>query len=461
MKSKLTLVGLLATILTGCGNDDVLSVTEKPTDGEFRDTAVSQNVKAITNYISKHHRLISRSADELIYPYIVDGDTVMYIANYGDGWEVFSNDPRTPMVLMKCDEGDFYPTALDTESPFEDLFQNTAKYLNSLKKTDFAPNDTINSEWLAYGIEPLSYSDDDDDRETKHQYHWHYVGGKYKDYHDTYMPAGGRLITQWHYNDYFRLYTPFDTLGRHTSVGCTAVAIGQYLYYTHYKDNLPKYTVTNAKFNNNSYLFSGSSSSVWDSFVLSHQKDTTNMKSTAIFLGWVAQQINTEFGEFSEADTGGVTLSFFNNQTQLNASVKNYNRYSVEDIMKKGYPVIVRAGRTGIPGGHMWIIDYCESKGSLDEHFYVYIKHGESTEEEEELDNDFFENLSIEKIKEIYGEVDVKVEVYTHNKSFFKANWGYSTSYKNYNNVEFDANIPSWSINPDYPYNKDPKIYYF
>ena len=454
MKSKLTLVGLLATILTGCSNDDVLSVTEKLTDGDLCETAVSQNVKAITNYISKHHASISRSAEELIYPYIVDGDTVMYIANYGDGWEVFSNDLRTPMVLMKCDEGDFYPTALNTESPFEDLFQNTAEYLNSLKKADFAPTDTINSEWLAYGIEPLSSSNETDD-----EYYWKYVASSPEEITTTeYMPSGKRLVTKWRQGEYFSLCTPFIS-GAHAPLGCTAVAVGQYLYYTHYKDNRPEKTVTEAKYNQtkNSYEFSGSSSTVWDSFATYHIYDSTYMTPTAIFLGWVAQKLNTQFSASGSSSTLNQASSFLNSQTKLNTSVTTYSPSSVVEILEKDYPVYTVAS-TANDEGHAFLIDYYKAVHSKSYNYYIYVKrvHGSNPDDEDELDGDFMENPNVENIKEAFGDVPVNVERTISVKPYIKCNWGWGGTS---DEIEIDARTVTWSAN-GITFTKNQKIIY-
>ncbi|MDE6814180.1 MAG: Spi family protease inhibitor [Duncaniella sp.] len=460
MKLKFTLFGMLVALLTGCSSDDdVLLLNVNLPVGEVCESATSQNVKAIAKYIGRHHHTVSRSTETLLSPYVVDGDTVMYIANYGEGWEVFSNDPRVPMVLMKSDSGNFYPTALDNESPFDALFQNTAHYLSSVKNKDFAPTDTINSEWMAYGIKTLGVDDPEKDPDSNNGgYHWKYVGGIQKNYHDIYVPTGGRLKTRWYQEGTFKLYTPLIG-NEHVKLGCTAVAIGQYLYFTHYKDNRPEKTVTTAVYDNknSSYVFSGASSTVWDLFT-DTEAYMPYAEPTAIFLGWVAQKINTDFSQSSGADTEGATLSFFNSQTQLKASVKPYERYLVENIMEKGYPVIIRANKTTGSGGHMWIIDYYDSQGYINCDYYIYINSsGESTGEDEDLDGDFFDNLTVEKIKEVYGDVEVDTRVYTRNKSFIRCNWGLNGWY---DNTDFDANILSWAANGSV-YDKDHMIYYF
>ncbi|MDE5673202.1 MAG: C10 family peptidase [Duncaniella sp.] len=457
MKTRFILIGLLVSMLTGCSNDDLFSLAENKSEDRLCEVVNSQNVIAIKNYIAKHHGHVSRSAENLLRPYVVDGDTVIYIANYGDGWEVFSNDPRVPMVLMKCEDGNFHPTTFDSQSPFDAFFNSTVEYLNSVKKTDFAPTDTINSEWLAYGIERLDVADDKSDSD---EYHWVLVATSSPSYyHHEYTPTGGRLKTKWSQGGYFSLFTPFVG-GNHAPVGCTAVAIGQYLYFTHYKDNCPEVTVTDAIYDkkNNSYRFSGSSSTVWNSFASTHRYDSIYMAPTAIFLGWVAQKIDTKFGESSSsAGFRNATLSFFNNQTRLNATPSQYSKSLMEEVLQNGYPVFIRADSEA--GGHAWLIDYCETDGYTVSDYYIYVKKSSSPDSGEDIDVDgeFMENPTIENIKDFFGDVDVEIKTYSYNKSYLMGNWGWGGYC---DNVKLDATIPSWSVD-GYVFDDNQYIYYF
>ncbi len=456
MKTKIILVGIFINMFTGCSSDDVFLAIENHPEKNLCEVASSQNVLAIKNYISKHHRSVSRSTENLLYPYIVDGDTVMYIANYGVGWEVFSNDPRTPMVLMKCEDGSFYPTAFNNESPFDAFFQNTAEYLKSVKKSDIASTDTINTEWLAYGLETFDLPSDESDSD---EYHWVYVTTSSDYYHHEYTPTGGRLVTKWSQSGNFSLFTPLIN-NNHAPVGCTAVAIGQYLYFTHYKDNCPENTVTEAIYDskNNSYIFRGSSSTVWDSFATTYQYDSAYMTPTAIFLGWVAQKIDTKFGaSSSSAGFRNATLSFFNNQTRLNATPSNYSKHLMVELLQKGYPVFIRADSE--KGGHAWLIDYCESDGYVNSDYYIYVKKSPNPDSGEDIDveGDFLENPTVENIRDFFGDVDVDIRMYSYSKSFLMGNWGWGGYY---DNVKIDASIPSWPVD-DMVFNSNQYIYYF
>ena len=65
----------------------------------------------VTDYVhfAKNGGNRSRStAMNSITPYLNEnGDTIAYIANYDEGWEVLSNDRRTSMVLASSEKGSF------------------------------------------------------------------------------------------------------------------------------------------------------------------------------------------------------------------------------------------------------------------------------------------------------------------------------------------------------------------
>ena len=86
MKNLKNWFGLAALMLAGlvassCAREDV------EVDG-----ALPTKESAIYKHIADHKKERTRAGDPVrLEPVIYEGDTVMYIANYGEGWEVFSN----------------------------------------------------------------------------------------------------------------------------------------------------------------------------------------------------------------------------------------------------------------------------------------------------------------------------------------------------------------------------------
>lgn len=59
----------------------------------------------------RHHvgmNTLTRANDGCsIVPYVYEGDTVMYVVNYAEGWELLSNDTSVPMVLAHAQSGSY------------------------------------------------------------------------------------------------------------------------------------------------------------------------------------------------------------------------------------------------------------------------------------------------------------------------------------------------------------------
>ena len=429
-------------------------------------TTITPEVKAITKYMARTHGVKSRSSVNNLTPFVLDGDTVMYISNYDEGWEVFSNDPRVPMVLMKSEKGNFYPTDLNDNTPFEGLFKNTAEYLSMIKKSEIEPTDTINSEWMACGLSTLG----NDWRNNisnigNTEYYWKLVGATTPEYrYELLEPIGGRLKTKWHQDYPYNIYTPLKTNGLHSAVGCVAIALGQYFYFTHYKDNKPTETVTRAQYNetSNTYTFSELSSTKWDLFPTT-ENNKIDYVFSPIFLGWIGATIGMEYGEKESSSSllNKIVLDFFNSQTQLNASTEKYTKKYVIELLSKGYPVIIQAEYSNSNKGHAWLIDHYESEICTYSEYYIYVNDpldpAPNPDEEENEEDDLWSHPSIERIREVYGDVNIDIRPQTSNNSYYKFNWGKGGLS---DNIKYNANIVSWNHN-DSILNKAPYIYYF
>lgn len=268
------------------------SQNELPNPNMAEAPVVSLKQQAIKRYIDQRHPVKSRSNTQLI-PILQHGDTVAFLANYTEGWELFSNNTSLPMVLMKSEKYNFYPNvgALsdESDSSFLDFYNGLINGLSSYPE-DEDPNPT----WVLYsedrdpGVDPVPS----------------FVGIAATVEKQTYTPKGGRLKTQWNQRGYYNLYTPFykDSTKIHSPLGCSAVAVGQMAYHSNKYFGVPTHTSSKAGYNkdSNTYYFYESSTSAWglidsgenESFC----KNPIKMETTAAFLGNIAVQIRTKFG---------------------------------------------------------------------------------------------------------------------------------------------------------------------
>ncbi len=86
-----------------------------------------------------------------IEPYLYEGDTVMYIVNYEDGWELLSNDTSVPMVVAHADEGFFVKDSLPQSMMV--YFDNIAKNLYDRIAAGLTNSDIV-GEWNYFGDLP-------------------------------------------------------------------------------------------------------------------------------------------------------------------------------------------------------------------------------------------------------------------------------------------------------------------
>ena len=74
-----------------------------------------------------------------------------------------------------------------------------------------------------------------------------------------------------------------------------AVALSQYMYYTHFKDGVPATSVTHAIITSDGldYTFGGASSTIWN--YMAKKSADSNTNAVALLLGNVGRQINSNY----------------------------------------------------------------------------------------------------------------------------------------------------------------------
>lgn len=459
---KVLIPFLSALLLFGCSQNDSLSELNLKDNPASKPVRTAEQ-KAILKYIGRKSPK-SRSAEDVsLVPYIVDGDTVMYLVNYGDGWELFSNDLRAPMVLMRSDEGSLYPGFIDNPS-FKAFFDNTAETLAVLKEDDTVNADSIGSGWDSYISlynEDNGWGNDEDPNDPHNGYRYDCVGELAPVITDSeHTPKGGRLNTKWGQRSPYNQYIPFfyseaENKYVHGVAGCVGIATAQCLYWHHRQFGTPVATVDSAAYNSskNRYYFYGQNSEIWNQFYDEDKSpgmyyNLQQMAPTALFIGYIAHEVGTDFGLDS---SGAYTMEGAKLIARL-TDVPFTNTYSstagnIRKILNAGYPILSESiGGTHtydkkdskqISGfSHAYIIDYMRTQTWRRESYYAYVpvKEGDDTEEAPDYDP---WSLTLEELREIYGQVDVKIEFDYYN--WVKMNWGWNGSYDNVE-INYDLN---------------------
>lgn len=167
---------------------------------------------------------------------IVDGkDTVMYIVNYSEGWELVSANRNFGPIVAHADSG--YLTENDLASnPALESYISTV--IDEIKSSDECPIQfsSLSSSPSGASMPPSFYDEDGT---------WWAYAGKRTIYSST-NEQPPLLRTKWGQGSspstYWNISSPYtsSSMGSHCLTGCTMVAIAQVLYYLHETQGIPQ-----------------------------------------------------------------------------------------------------------------------------------------------------------------------------------------------------------------------------
>ncbi len=100
MKKTLFLIFCTSLLFVSCSSELEQTINDSlPNQIKKPETGVMKNIKNYINHMGSNGISSRNTNDCTISPYIYKGDTIMYVANYSDGWELFSTDHRVPMII--------------------------------------------------------------------------------------------------------------------------------------------------------------------------------------------------------------------------------------------------------------------------------------------------------------------------------------------------------------------------
>lgn len=166
----------------------------------------------------------TRSLDDVrIDPILNHGDTVFYLVNYEEGWQLLSADHRAPEVLMMCLKGNISPEELSFNPIQEQYLKDAANMISEFLSSPIVLEDRNSLEQKDEGDRSQFPHDDDD---------WPY--SRVEHYY-TYEIQDHLTQTKWGQNNPWNVYAPrLDTsLTIKSLTGCAMVAAAQFLYFHH------------------------------------------------------------------------------------------------------------------------------------------------------------------------------------------------------------------------------------
>ena len=353
-----TAISALALLASCTENPDLAFQQQETQEKAF--VSEQSIIADICNYINSERKVTSKSTSlNLLEPYIYNGDTVMYIANYDEGWDLFSTDHRVPMIIASCNTGNY------NES---DLSPALSAYLQTFADDIYQVKSSQTAEAATYGLWNSVYIKNEDIDLDEIIVDESAVGTMPSD--DGYWTLIDRTSTTseetstkltetlWGQSSPWNAYTPFKSDGvTHSVAGCEAVATSQFLYFTHYNCATPTGTVTDAVYDSdeNEYAFSGFSESVWDEMALS-KSSSGDTDAVAVFIAYIGQKINTNYTDTTSSAKIKDACTVINELGGFSYEVQDEMDYDdILENLKDGMIVYARA--TSSSGGHAFLID--------------------------------------------------------------------------------------------------------
>ncbi len=420
LKQIMILALPLTLLLGGCDSDTPVDVLSEASVAQ----PLSAQLRGIERYIEQNRKL-TRSDGYRIIPYIENGDTLMYIADYGEGWELFSNSFTVPMSLMKSETGDFGNTMANANPAFKALFENMLEGLKNDKSQAYPDTLPGSEQWMAYSSNPNPVNPPSGDAV--------YTLVGMKEYPKEEIKVDHLIKTKWHQHSPLNAYMPYQAFKptEHIYVGCNAVALGQLLYYSHFKWGLEIPVPTSATYNasENKYIFSDFRTNQFENMSWYYFWEGESV--APMLLGWIAQKINSKANYDKEEHTG--TSAYFSNDADFitqeagyPAEMVSYSDYGAVQMLAEGKPILLYLSNSKY--AHTLIADAVDYSGGYVDYYYAYVTPGGGNgstmpDPNPQPGPNTGTSSDYNYLVSLYGNVETEHRlVYT---AYFKFNWGW------------------------------------
>lgn len=389
-------------------------------DSQPKSVSTKVSPDNISTYIHAYKGIDStRSEDIKIDPILNGTDTVMYLVNYANGWEVLSADKRAPKVLVMCKEGNISVEELISNPAEQTFYDKMGGYISYLHANpdvvtdatedwsdlELASTNEIES-WVLIGTEVVEDIEDEQNHLTVTR--WGQGGPNNKMRWDIKAP-----------------YLSPDK-SEHCWTGCVPVAAAQMLYYLHYKTGAPEkiygdVTVTSyipsgqnsITIKSGDITLSNYTSATWNLMPLTENESGATdeqygyVSSLMVYLGYL---LNAKYKTTSTSASQYDLVNIFKNHFNITCTQTAYSDVIIDtQIREKKMPVILSVSykKDGVRQGHSIIVDG---------YYYKYKKTRKTY---------VWQSLSGPKYKTVYDE---------DSMDMFCINWGYDSEGMTYDN---------------------------
>lgn len=391
-KSLLSLSMMTMLLVFSCTNDvenfDVTKGQSEPLAEVVQTDNIPKELLNIKSYINNRFSgADTRTLQNIsVDPYVIDSDTALYIANYDNGWEVFSTDQRTPFVMLSSDTGHFDINDNNLPTALKAYVHSVADEIHQLKQVENNDN-TKDPEWLIYyspieGSEPYNGKEIKGNRDPGEpepgEGHWELIYSNLLS--DSIVAQSPKYTsTQWNQPTPFNAYIPYAQDAPYVlgPAGCTPVATAQYLYFMHGKYGQPQKAVITATLTNattHMYSFSNKSAGAWSQMALYDNGSPYNLARTAIFIAYVGQMIGTSY--YSDRATASLSnaCTLVSSESGISHSYDNYSySYVIDQLLNKQAAVLMSAVDATANVGHSFIVDKIITRDKVYKDYYGWV----------------------------------------------------------------------------------------
>lgn len=396
----------------------------------------------------------TRAETVRIDPVVTEGDTVLYLVHYKNGWKLFSTDKRTSPVLAYSTKEDLNEDLLKKNPFLQKWLDLQCRQVRQLRtKTD----GEINPFWLY-----------ETNREGTRSHEPDEPGWRLIHVGDTliyYDQIDHIIETKWGQTEPWNECTPYlsTDIALKSATGCVNVAFAQVLYWAHNEYGVPTYMYTNAScsgyinyYQQYNFSFIDSSATAWSQIKLNSASSgnpdyagylmakVSRLDSTYYDYDIFPMTISRRTGSVCNSMTVASIVDYFG----LNATYLSYNRADVITELRNGRPVIISAYEDHNEENHTWIIDGYDNSTRRTKFFYIwdpehtYIPPSGEVEEEEEEPydpNNYYGSGYSFAFPNGYETMTME---YTLNDEYYLMNWGWDG---NGDGVHYDVYSPLWT----------------
>lgn len=403
-------------------------------------------------------------------PYIEEGDTLLYIVQYDEGWEIYSASQALPMILVSNATGRLDLSSSDLPPAFQAILSNAKDAVKSLKNQK--GNIPMDSTWV--GLNPTP-----DLLMSAKSYVNNGSGPKLMSDSEDYPPGEWRLIEVWVVDSKTRTSLkltktswgqryPWNTYAKwaedstgnlvQCTAGCAPVAVAQYLYHTNQYENIPATSPSRGLLNidGTDYLFSAYTSATWSQMAINQYqygadysalligktgrslKSTYTPQGTSTNLADITNYLNSTYGQvwtYTDMNSGLVQKSIDSNRPLI------ANIYSTKDYQNKPIEKV----------GHTLLIDQYSIETTTARYLYALVRDPLPPGTEDTWESDEYDDKG-----NIVEYAYTKQKDITSDSYSVSMNWGWNGSY---NNVFYYPYSINWNAG-GYIFNSFHGMYY-